>query len=60
MENAARAWDLICDKLEGDQALLDFCWRTHQLAIRTIKEHRRFIDAGVICAPVQMCLDNAV
>ena len=40
MENAARAWDLICDKLEGDQVLLDFCWRTHQLAIRTIKELR--------------------
>ena len=40
MENAARAWDLIFDKLEGDQALLDFCGRTDQLAIRTIKELR--------------------
>jgi len=60
MESAARAWDLIFDKLEGDQALLDFCRSNHHPEIRSIKEFRRFIDAGVIRAPVQMCLDNAV
>lgn len=60
MENAARAWDLIFDQLEGDEELLELCRQTHHPEIRTVEELRRFIDAGVIRAPVQMCLDKAV
>lgn len=60
MEEAARAWDLIFDQLEGNQALLDFCQAHHHPEIRTIEDFRRFVDAGLLRVPLQACLDNAI
>ncbi len=60
MENCARAWDIIFDQLDDDAELLEFCRSQHHPEIRTIDDFKRFIEAGVIRTPVQMCLDNAV
>lgn len=60
MENAARAWDLIFDQLEGDEALLKFCQSNHHPEIKTLDDFRRFIETGVIRVPLQACLDNSI
>jgi len=60
MEDAARAWDLIFDQLEGDQDLVAFCQSHHHPEITSIADFRRFVDAGVLRVPMQACLDNAV
>lgn len=60
MENAARAWDLVFDQLDGDADLLRFCQANNHPEIKTIADFRRFIDAGVLRVPMQACLDNAV
>ena len=56
----ARAWDLIFDKLDGDQALIDFCQANHHPEIKSIDDFRWFIESGVIRVTAQACLDNAV
>ncbi|OGV69060.1 MAG: hypothetical protein A3K19_06305 [Lentisphaerae bacterium RIFOXYB12_FULL_65_16] len=60
MEDAARAWDLIFDQLEGDAALLAFCQAHHHPEIQTVEDFRRFVDAGILRVPLQACLDNAI
>ena len=60
MEACARAWDMIFDQIDGDEALLDFCRSRHHPEIRTAEDFRRFVEAGVIRVPLQACLDNAV
>lgn len=60
MEDAARAWDLIFDQIQGDEELLKFCQANHHPEIKTFDDFRRFIEAGVIRVPLQACLDNAI
>jgi hypothetical protein len=60
MENMARAWDLIFDKLEGDERLLEFCRAQYHPEIETLTDFRRFVDAGVMRVQIQACMDNAI
>ncbi|MCK5803658.1 MAG: hypothetical protein KAI66_12530, partial [Lentisphaeria bacterium] len=59
-ESCARAWDLLFDQLEDDAELLAFCQRRHHPEMKTIKDVRRFLDAGILRVPLQACLDKAV
>ncbi len=60
LERCARAWDLIFDKLEGDQSLIDFCQANHHPEIQSIDDFRWFVESGIIRVTAQACLDNAV
>lgn len=60
MEDAARAWDLVFDQLEGDEELVKFCQSQGHPEIKSVTDFRRFVDAGVLRVPMQACLDNAV
>ena len=60
MEQCARAWDLVFDQLDGDEALLELCRTHHHPEIKTIEDFRRFVEAGVVRVPLQACLDHAV
>lgn len=60
MEEAARAWDLLFDQVEGDEELLEFCRRRHHPEIQTAEDFRRFVDAGVLRTCIQYGLDKAV
>ncbi len=60
MEEAARAWDLVFDRLEADTELIRFCQSHNHPEIKTIADFRRFVDAGVLRVPMQACLDNAI
>ncbi|MHC4677237.1 MAG: hypothetical protein ACYTEK_00920 [Planctomycetota bacterium] len=60
LERCAKAWDLIFDQLAGDQELISFCQKHHHPEIRSVKDFRRFVEAGLIRVTVQACLDDAV
>ncbi|HPT98332.1 MAG TPA: hypothetical protein PLU39_10715 [Armatimonadota bacterium] len=60
LESYARAWDLIFDQLEGDEALLEFCRAHHHPEIRTLEDFRWFIESGILRVAAQACLDDAV
>ena len=60
LESYARAWDLIFDQLEGDEALLQFCRAHHHPEIQTLEDFRWFIESGILRVAAQACLDNAV
>ncbi|MBT3377305.1 MAG: hypothetical protein HN742_04860 [Lentisphaerae bacterium] len=59
MENAARAWDLIFDQLADDQELLAFCQAHGHPEMTSYDDFCQFIEAGVLRATLQACLDNA-
>ncbi|MFO7947761.1 MAG: hypothetical protein R6V19_13205 [Armatimonadota bacterium] len=60
MENCAKAWDLIFDQIDDDQALVEFAQKHHHPDIRTIEDFRRFIDAGVMRVTAQAAIDKSV
>ena len=60
MENCARAWDMIFGQLDDDAELIAFAQANHHPEIKTFRDFRRFVEAGIIRAPLQMGLDNAV
>ncbi|MCE5219603.1 hypothetical protein LLH03_21485 [bacterium] len=60
MEEAAQAWDLIFDLLDGDAELVRFCQTHYHPEIKSLEDFRRFIEAGVHRVTAQACLDNAV
>ncbi len=60
IENAARAWDLIFDQLDGDKELIEFCQTHNHPEIRSIEDFKRFIETGILRVPIQAAMDNAV
>ncbi len=60
MEQAARAWDLVFDQVEGDEELLSFCRANYHPEIQTAEDFRRFVDAGVLRTAIQYGMDKAV
>lgn len=60
MEDCARAWDLVFEHIDQDQALLDFARAHHHPEFQTTRDLRRFLETGILRVPLQACLDNAI